>query len=78
MIGSSGDDLIFGKGGENIILPGSGSDQIFLHKKGLQVIQNFNTEKDKLVFPGNWKTHEIEINEDEVFYFDKLIAKLEQ
>ena len=77
-LGSSGDDLIFGKGGKNIILPGRGNDQIFLHKKGLQIIQNFNAKKDKLVFPGNWKTQEIEINENDVFYLDKLIAKLEQ
>ena len=36
--------------------------------KGIQVIKNFNNQKDVLIFPENWKSKFLEFTEEEIFY----------
>ena len=68
LIGLAGDDIFFGGEGKNLIKPGKGEDVIFIEPKGIQVIKNFNNQKDILIFPENWKSQFLEFTEEEILY----------
>ena len=75
LIGLAGNDIFFGGEGKNLIKPGKGEDVIFIDPEGIQVIKNFNNQKDILIFPENWKSQFLEFAEEEILYKNTQVVE---
>ena len=72
---ASGDDVIDGGKGKNKLKGGKGSDVFKFHKKGVQIIKDFNPEEDKIDLPaGDMSTREYWSEYGYVQMSDKVIA----
>jgi Ca2+-binding RTX toxin-like protein len=53
LIGGSGDDVLIGGRGEDIMIGGSGADLFVVDGKGIDTVQDFKLDQDKIRLAGN-------------------------
>ena len=77
IVGGKGDDFIAGGKGLNRVKGGKGSDTFYLQHGGRQIIEDFDPNKDKIVFSSDLDRDLIQVNAgNQVVYDGTIIAEL--